>query len=84
MLHITPRERAALQLLANGNPTHEIAGRLGVSEGQVEAQLMLLFWRMGAATRTEAIDAAWRRGLLTCASEEDARLSGKELAVGQG
>jgi DNA-binding CsgD family transcriptional regulator len=65
ILQITPWERAALQLLANGKATHEMAGRLGLSECEVEAHLTTLFARMGAATRTEAIAAAQRRGLLT-------------------
>lgn len=68
MLQITPSERAALQLLANGNAATEIAGRLGISECEVEAHLTALFARMGAASRAEAIAAAFRRGLLTLAA----------------
>jgi DNA-binding CsgD family transcriptional regulator len=64
VLQITPSERAALRLLANGNGTDEIAARLGVREYDVEAYLATLFVRMGAASRTEAIAAATRRGLL--------------------
>lgn len=64
-LQITPWERTALELLANGKPTNDIAGRLGISECKVEAYLTTLFARMGAASRTEAIAAAFRRGLLT-------------------
>jgi DNA-binding NarL/FixJ family response regulator len=65
ILQITPWERTALQLLANGKATHEMAGRLGLSECEVESHLTTLFARMGAASRTEAIAAAVRRGLLT-------------------
>lgn len=64
MLHITPHERAALQLLADGGEARELADGLGVSEPEVEAHLSRLFARMGAAGRTEAIAAAGRRGLL--------------------
>ena len=64
MLQITPSERVALQLLAQGRPTDEIAGCLGVSEGRVEAHLSTLFARMGTPNRVEAIAAAFRRGLL--------------------
>ena len=64
-LQITPWERTALELLANGKRADEIAGRLGISEGKVEAHLTTLFARMGAASQTEAIAAAFRRGLLT-------------------
>jgi DNA-binding NarL/FixJ family response regulator len=65
VLYITPWERAALQLLANGNPSGEIAGRLGIRECEVEAHLTTLFARMGAASKTDAITGALRRGLLT-------------------
>jgi LuxR family transcriptional regulator, quorum-sensing system regulator BjaR1 len=65
ILQITPWERAALQLLANGNATHEMAGRLGLSECEVESHLTTLFERMGAASRIEAVAAAVRRGLLS-------------------
>jgi DNA-binding CsgD family transcriptional regulator len=64
LLHITPHERAALQLLANGVETRRIADGLGVAEPEVEAHLNLLFARMGATSRAEAVAAAWRRGLL--------------------
>jgi DNA-binding NarL/FixJ family response regulator len=64
VLQITPWERAALQLLANGIATHELAGRLGVSESEIEVRMSTLFARMGAASRSEAIAAALRRGLL--------------------
>jgi len=72
VLQITPRERAALQLLANGNATGEIADRLGISEREVDAHLTKLFSRMGAATRSEAIAVGYRRGLLT-GRDTDAR-----------
>jgi DNA-binding CsgD family transcriptional regulator len=64
MLHITPMERSALQLLANGKATRDIAERWGVSEPEVDAQLHVLFERLGAAGRSEAVAAALRRGLL--------------------
>jgi DNA-binding NarL/FixJ family response regulator len=65
VLHITPAERTALQLLADGKATEDIAWGLGLSERTVELQLTTLFERMGAASRTEAVAAAWRRGLLS-------------------
>ena len=64
MLQITPLDRVALQLLASGIATHELAGQLGVSAREIEAHLNTLFARMGAASRTEAVAAAFRRGLL--------------------
>jgi DNA-binding CsgD family transcriptional regulator len=64
VLQITPSERTALLLLADGVSTNDLAGRFGVSECEMEAHLTTLFARMGAASRTEAIAAAFRRGLL--------------------
>ena len=64
MLKITPGERAALQLLADGKRTSEIAIRLRVPECQIDEQLTVLLERLGAANRTEAIVAAFKRGLV--------------------
>jgi DNA-binding CsgD family transcriptional regulator len=64
VLQITPSERAALQLLANGKAKGEVADRLRVSEIEVDAQLAMLFARLGAASQSEAVAAALRRGLV--------------------
>jgi len=64
-LHITPAERAALELLATGQAGHEIAGHLGTTEGDLEASLSALFAKLGVTGRREAVIAALRRGLLT-------------------
>ena len=64
LLHITPWERGALEQLASGVALTEIALRLGMNEPDVESRLTVLFTRMGVTTRTEAVAAAIRRGLL--------------------
>ena len=64
MLHITPSERSALEFLALGKALEEIADLWQVSVTEVEARLELLFARMGATNRAEAIAAACRRGLV--------------------
>jgi DNA-binding NarL/FixJ family response regulator len=64
VLHITPGERSALELLANGGPMRDIAVSLDVRLGDVGAHLTSLFLRMGVTDETEAVAAAWRRGLL--------------------
>jgi DNA-binding NarL/FixJ family response regulator len=64
VLRITPWERAALQLLADGKPPTEVATRLCISGNEIDLQLAALFARLGASNRTEAIAAAIRRGLL--------------------
>ena len=68
VLQITPSERAALNLLANGASTSELADRLGISEPEMDTQLSTLFTRMGAVGRAEAIAAAIRRGLVVTAA----------------
>jgi DNA-binding NarL/FixJ family response regulator len=63
-LQITPWERDALELLAKGTATDEIARCLGVTVADVDARLAALFEKMGAATRPDAVAAAFPRGLL--------------------
>jgi DNA-binding CsgD family transcriptional regulator len=63
-LQITPSERDALELLANGTTTDEIARCLGVTVSEAEARLAALFAKMGTATRRDAVAAAFRRGLV--------------------
>ena len=65
MLRITPLERSALQMLASGKAADEIAGGLGLTTHELDQHLKMLFARMGAVGRTEAVDAALRRGLLS-------------------
>jgi DNA-binding NarL/FixJ family response regulator len=64
VLHITPRERSALELLAAGTSTSDIARHLGIPEPEMQLWLNTLFARMGAPTTADAIAAAFRRGLL--------------------
>jgi DNA-binding CsgD family transcriptional regulator len=63
-LQITPRERRALQLLANGYTTRDVAVSLGIGAVEIDPLLTRLFAAIGAATRAEAIAVAGRRGLL--------------------
>jgi DNA-binding NarL/FixJ family response regulator len=64
MLHITPWERSALELLASGITMSQMGGRLGMSEREIEHRLAALFAKMGAESTSEAVAAAARRGLL--------------------
>ena len=64
MLHITPTERNALEFLALGKRNEEIAELWQISARDVEARLDALFERMGVKSRTEAVAAACRRGLI--------------------
>jgi len=67
MLQITPAERLALQLLAEGKSRTELAASLLLAEGDVDEHLRTLFRRIGVETPAEAIAAGVKRGLLDCA-----------------
>jgi DNA-binding NarL/FixJ family response regulator len=67
VLQITPWERSVLQLLATGASTAEVAIGLGLPECELQNRLAALFHRMGAASRTDAVTAASRRGLIPIA-----------------
>ena len=64
MLQITPTERRALQLLAQGKDKNELAASLLVAEDELDEQLFALFGRMGVDTPTEAVAAGVKRGLI--------------------
>jgi DNA-binding CsgD family transcriptional regulator len=64
LLQITPRERRALQLLADGDTASQVSIGLGLSAAETEALLSRVFAAMGVATRADAVASAERRGLL--------------------
>ena len=61
---LTQREREVLALLADGLANKQIASRLGISTNTVKTHLELLFDKLDVSTRTEAVTAAARMGLL--------------------
>ena len=63
-VQLTPREMAALRLMADGKANKEIATELSISERTVKTHLGHLFEKLGVASRTEAIKVATRRGLV--------------------
>ncbi len=63
-VQLTPRELAALRLLANGQSNKEIATSLAISERTVKTHLVHLFGKLGVTSRTEAVRVATRRGLV--------------------
>ena len=64
MLQITPLERDALQLLANGKTIHELSSALRLSAYEIGLVLTRLLTIMGTTTHQEAIALARKRGLL--------------------
>ncbi|HYU79643.1 MAG TPA: helix-turn-helix transcriptional regulator [Vicinamibacterales bacterium] len=73
VLQITPSERQAIQLIAQGMATSRIGATLGLSATDVEPYLAALFAKFGATSRGDAIAAAARRGLLVPSSTDDVR-----------
>jgi DNA-binding NarL/FixJ family response regulator len=61
---LTPRELAALRLLAEGLPNKTIALRLGISEHTVKFHVNAILGKLGVASRTEAVVRATRLGLI--------------------
>lgn len=63
-VQLTPRELAALQLVADGKSNKEIATALEISERTVKSHLAHLFEKLHVTSRTEAVRVATRRGLV--------------------
>lgn len=61
---LTDREAEVLQLLAHGRSNKEIAANLFISEFTVKGHLRSIFTKLNVLSRTEAISAATRRGLV--------------------
>ena len=62
--HLTPRQRAILELIASGRSTAEIAKELTLSTDTVRNHLRGVFRELHVHTRIEAIATAHRLGLL--------------------
>ena len=61
---LTPREREILALVAEGGTNGEIGRRLFISTKTVSVHVSNILAKLGAASRTEAVAVARRRGLL--------------------
>jgi DNA-binding NarL/FixJ family response regulator len=61
---LTNREREILALLADGLGNKQIAARLGISTNTVKTHVELLFDKLGASSRAEAVAIGVRRGAL--------------------
>jgi DNA-binding NarL/FixJ family response regulator len=87
VLQITPSERQALQLIAQGAAMGHICAMLGLAASDIDPYLAVLFEKFGATSRAGAIAAADRRGLLTSWStasvhDEFARNANEKSAAG--
>jgi len=61
---LTMRELAVLRLLVEGKTNKEIGADLSIAESTVKVHLTHLFEKLGVTSRTEAIAAGTRRGLV--------------------
>jgi DNA-binding NarL/FixJ family response regulator len=61
---LTTREFEVLRLVAEGLHNREIAARLGVTEHTVKFHLGAIFGKLGATTRTEAVQRGLRMGVI--------------------
>jgi DNA-binding CsgD family transcriptional regulator len=64
LLHLSPREREVLQLVAEGFSNTMIANRLHLSDNTVKGYVEALLTRLNARNRAEAVAAASRMKLL--------------------
>ena len=61
---LTGRETEVLQLAAQGLANKQIAMRLGISEHTIKFHLSSLYAKLGVSSRTEAVRAGVRRGMV--------------------
>jgi len=61
---LTPRELEVLRLLAEGAANKNIAWRLGISEHTVKFHVASVLAKLNAGSRTEAVTAGIRKGLV--------------------
>ena len=61
---LTSRERDVLEQMAAGLSNRQIADVLGISEHTVKFHLASIFGKLGASTRTEAVQRGLRLGVI--------------------
>lgn len=61
---LTPREQEVLAMLSEGLGNKTIAYRLGISEHTVKFHVASIFSKLGVGSRTEAVTAGVRRGII--------------------
>ena len=61
---LTAREHDVLALLSDGLSNRDIAARLDISEHTVKFHLASIFGKLGASTRTEAVQRGLRLGVI--------------------
>ncbi len=62
---LTPREEDVLRLVVDGLCNKAIGARLGIAVGTVKSHLKAIFGKLGVGSRTQAVAAVDRRGVLS-------------------
>lgn len=60
---LSTQQLRVLELVANGRPNAEIAGRLFITEDTVKAHIRRIFAKLGARSRSHAVAQAFRAGI---------------------
>lgn len=71
MIHLSPRERQILDLIADGLEGSEIAAALFISPHTVKYHRSQLFKKLGARTGGQAVHLGYQAGLLTAVDPGD-------------
>lgn len=64
-VHVTPRQREVLKLMARGYDNAVIAKKLGISPHTAKFHATEILFALGARSRTEAVVQALRSGIIT-------------------
>ncbi len=67
-IHLTDRQTQVLRMLAEGAPNKTIANRLGLALPTVKIHVAAVLRQLSARNRTEAVQEATRRGILSSVS----------------
>lgn len=61
---LSPRQRQALEFVAEGLPRKQAMERLGIAEGSLKMHLQVAYRKLGATCDAQAVATAFRLGLL--------------------
>ena len=61
---LSAREREVLMLIAQGRNNKEIGAALSITEGTVKCHVTMILSRLGVSDRTQAVVAAFQRGIV--------------------
>lgn len=79
-IHLGPRERQILNLIAEGRQDHEIAAELFISHSTVKTWKATLYQKLGAHNGARAVHNAYQAGLLV-AFGDDYEVVAEQLAI---